>query len=371
MPFYFPLKQNCTDEEAQRAARNLIKLRMQIRKNLPSRTANDTLLLATWNLRDFDSNKFGHGPRLTESLFYIAEVISAFDIVALQEVSAELRALDIVMRILGADWDYIATDKTEGASGNNERMTFVYDTRKVRFQKIAGEVVLPMNKLVSGERQFARTPFIVAFQSGWFKFVICTVHIYYGRESGEKLERRIDEIDAIAKFLSDRADDEAANYILLGDFNIVSPEHQTMQALSKHGFIIPEGLTPSNYKLDKYYDQIAFKAREGQVKFSGNAGVFNLYETLFTEGDRFEYYPLMHNKEELELDSNGQTMDSSKNKKYFLNVWRTFQISDHLPMWVELDIDFAEEYLQDILQPSYSYKPEHPMSFGIPELENY
>ena len=53
------------------------------------------------------------------------------------------------MRILGRyDWDYIATDVTEGASGNRERMVFVYNTKKVRFRHIAGEITLEKKKRV-------------------------------------------------------------------------------------------------------------------------------------------------------------------------------------------------------------------------------
>ena len=29
-------------------------------------------------------------------------------------------------------------------------------------------------------------------------------------------------------------------------------------------------------------------------------------------------------------------------------TWRTYQMSDHLPMWVELHIDFADEYLGEV-----------------------
>ncbi|HSF81894.1 MAG TPA: endonuclease/exonuclease/phosphatase family protein [Anaerolineales bacterium] len=371
MPYYFPLKYNFNNDESQRTAQNLLALRRQLRGEIPARSMNDTLLLATWNLRDFDSNKFKHGPRLKESFFYIAEIISAFDMVALQEVNEDLSALNKVMRILGSDWDYISTDKTEGASGNSERMTFVYDTRKVQFLKIAGEIVLPEARLIGKEKQFARTPFLVAFQSGWFKFMICTVHIYYGSDSGAQLQRRVDEIEAIAKFLSKRADDESANYILLGDFNIVSPEHQTMQALQKQGFIIPEGLSASNIHLDKHYDQIAFKDRDRQVQFSGRAGVFNPFTTVFTESDRETYYPLMSNRDNLELDQAGSAQDTANNQVYYLNTWRTFQLSDHLPMWVELKIDFAEQYLQEFVVPSFVYVPEHPLSFSMPELENF
>ena len=52
------------------------------------------------------------------------------------------------MRILGREWDYIATDTTEGPGGNGERMAFLYNTEKVWFRKIAGKIVLPDGQLV-------------------------------------------------------------------------------------------------------------------------------------------------------------------------------------------------------------------------------
>jgi hypothetical protein len=59
------------------------------------------------------------------------------------------------------------------------------------------------------KQQFARTPFLVAFQSGWLKFSLCTVHIYYGKDTGERLQRRIDEIKALVKFFAKRRDRES------------------------------------------------------------------------------------------------------------------------------------------------------------------
>jgi endonuclease/exonuclease/phosphatase family metal-dependent hydrolase len=32
--------------------------------------------------------------------------------------------------------------------------------------------------------------------------------------------------------------------------------------------------------------------------------------------------------------------------KLFAGSWRTFQMSDHLPLWVELKIDFSDQYLK-------------------------
>jgi hypothetical protein len=230
---------------------------------------------------------------------YIAEVISAFDLVAVQEVNADMDLFRRVLRLLGKSWDFIVTDVTDGASGNGERMAYVFDRRKVSFRGIAGEITLKPEDLVDGGkvselplptgakiraangdeteiakgstltlpkkqklitgRQFARTPFLVSFQAGWFKFNLCTVHLLFG--SGAKgLDRRKQEIRKIGEFFAGRNKriikrkrDEAyaafarkqgrkatnaerreireavdpkhaETYILLGDFNITGPE---------------------------------------------------------------------------------------------------------------------------------------------------
>jgi endonuclease/exonuclease/phosphatase family metal-dependent hydrolase len=363
MPYYYGIKywppeESFTRDERIRTTERLLILRDQLEAEIPTKTANETLLLATWNLRDFDSNKFGHGPRQEESFYYIAEIISAFDLVALQEINEDLSALKRVMRILGRNWDYIVTDVTEGRSGNQERMAFVYDKCKISFRNIAGEIVLPDSMLISDHRQFARTPFIVAFQAGWFKFMLCTVHIYYGADSGEKLERRIEEIKAVAGFLAKRAKEHDINYILMGDFNIKHPEHKTMEALEDQGFSIPEQLKkPSNIKQTMYYDQIAFKTKkddfqlgDGGVAPDGkkkeNADVFEYDKSVFTEDD-YDTYKLYVGKARKESDGLDESQNElGDNKKYYREKWRTFQMSDHLPMWVELKVDFSDRYLE-------------------------
>ena len=48
---------------------------------------------------------------------------------------------------------------------------------------------------------------------------------------------------------------------VLGDFNIISKEHETMKALERAGFVVPPKLKTipgSNVEKDKAYDQIAF-----------------------------------------------------------------------------------------------------------------
>lgn len=351
MVFYRDLRNRrlFTEAETDWVSRRLLDLRAQLREptptGVPRRTREASIIIGTWNIRDFDNNKFRHGPRRRESLFYIAEVISAFDICAIQEINEDLEPLKQVLRLLGPDWDFIATDVTTGAGGNRERMAFVYDKSKVQFRHIAGEVVLPKHALLPDEQQFARTPFLVSFQAGWFKFSLCTVHIFFGSNTkgSEGYERRVAEIDYIAKEMARRADREKENYILLGDFNIKNTMDETMAALTKAGFILPPELFPSNVLGTKYYDQIAFRTKRDEVTFL-SAGVFNFTKSLFKREHYHHYAPALPERHR-DLERDGTPKDPGKDKDYYAKRWMTWQMSDHLPLWVELAIDFSDEHL--------------------------
>lgn len=371
-------------DERARCAQRLLDMRKSLAE-VRERRRDGALLLATWNIRDFGAAKFGNGPRLNETLYYIAEIISCFDLVAIQEVNRNLTEFAKVMDILGRDWDYIATDATEGRGGNGERMAFVYNRDTVWFRKIAGEVVLPNGMLIVSQEksatkpgetetadeteaadatetaidagleevknQFARTPFVVAFQSGWFKFNLCTVHIYYGEDEGPKLERRIDEIKTLVKFFADRQNREnknaqgspakMENYILLGDFNVVSPDHETMKALKSKGFVVPPEIDGDVVRTDDehFYDQIAVRVPDPRFKTT-TGGIIDIYEDVFrdTSDDVALYAPLMP-----KFDPNAS---AAKTRAAYLE-WRTWQMSDHNPLWVEILTDYADHYLSE------------------------
>ncbi len=369
---------------AKRCAQRLLAMRKRL-EPIRRRKSDSTLLLATWNIRDFDSNKFGYGPRLPETLYYLAEIISCFDLVAMQEVNRDLTALEEVMRILGREWDYIATDTTVGPGGNDERMAFVYNTEKVWFRKIAGEIVLPDGQLIVSrkkvktpkdlerddlpdaetqkevkeefkevQQQFARTPFLVAFQSGWFRFSLCTVHIYYGKDSGEQLKRRVAEIERLVHFFAERQDKESRqekdrwghveNYILLGDFNVVSPEHKTMQALKSEGFTIPAAIDGRKVRQEEgshFYDQIAVRVKDPLFKVVAG-GLVDMYQDVFrnTAEDRKIYKRFMP-----KTDPEKNPKFKAKTPTKLFEKWRTWQMSDHSPLWIEIATDFADDYL--------------------------
>lgn len=397
MPFYYSLKR-LVRKDRNRAVEGLKRLRAQLNKEMPPKSRSKTLILGTWNIRNFDDNRFQNGLRTIEDLTYIAEIISHFDVIAVQEVCRDLKPLEQLMKILGdKDYDFIMSDTTEGRSGNEERLGFIFDKNKVHFKGVAGELVLPeKQELVQGEkkRQFSRTPFMCSFQSGWFKFMFSTVHIYFGANSGPKYERRVKEIDGVAKFLAKRAKSEVENHILVGDFNILNNESKGANALKKNGFNVVQNKEGSNKDQTKFYDQISFRAREDELCQTTNensSGVFQFFNSIYRPTDFKDYQvdlkkiirkkipPIIKKieskkksiakartdeskaKKEKELKGLQESLghwrlclkstDAGKSalKKYYLKDWRTFHASDHLPLWVELKIDFSDKYLEGLL----------------------
>ncbi len=456
MPFYSRLKITDTTTEAskikkKRIATRLKLLKTELKKHFSDSNANPnsdkSVKIATWNLREFGSSKYGG--RGYESQYYIAEIISHFDIVALQEIRADLKDFNALRRILGPDWSYVATDVTDGDAGNGERMIFLYNKRVVQFNDVVGELTLkeggkiraafgeriklskdmqlklaansptlsgtykaslkssstgkklaadleiplpvgsslsipdgasivikkntpvispergkasvdipstisgdtyrlrfPENSFDDSFRQFARTPFLISFQAGWLKLNLCTVHIYYGSADDEKkLEQRRSEIEQLTAALAKKAKnefkyDDKSFLGVLGDFNIVGKGHPTMQALESNDFLIPDALKSipgSNVARDKAYDQIAFwkpSRIAGYARLNIQAAnIFDFYKYVFTTADE-----ATHRAEE----STGLKLSS----KY--TTWRTYKMSDHLPMWIELGTDFSKEYLEKI-----------------------
>lgn len=349
MPFYHAI--NASGTAGKRTIERLLALREHLAREIPKRTRAETLLLATWNIREFDSSAYG--TRVNEAFYYIAEIVASFDLVAVQEVRRDLDGLERLCRILGSHWKYVITDVTRGRRGNSERLAFLYDSNKVDFAGLVGEIVIPPirtqdeegNSVYRPVTQLARTPFMAGFKAGWTKFILTTVHILYG-ESKANSPERVAEIRRVADFMAEQAQDDSRwtnNFVLLGDFNIFRPQDETMQAILEAGFVVPEELQdlPSNVPQNKFYDQIAFRVREDRFGTTGRAGVFNFYESVFRDEDESIYVPQMGDRY-LTTSKGEPRQDPSR---YYKTYWRTHQMSDHLPMWVELQIDYSDEYL--------------------------
>jgi hypothetical protein len=185
---------------------DLARLRSALDEEVPAKALDRNLLIATWNIRAFggltekwESSEDDTPKRDLHSLLSMAEIVSRFDVVAVQEARENLKALRHLVKVLGPNWGLSLTDVTEGAPGNGERMAFLFDTRRVVPSGLACEIVVPQEQLGSIgpgalNRQFARTPYAVSFRSGDKTFILVTLHVLYGEDE----EERLPELKAIA-----------------------------------------------------------------------------------------------------------------------------------------------------------------------------
>lgn len=298
-------------------------LRAVLDREVPAKRLDDNLLIGTWNIRAFGdltqkwvSEKTDSPKRNLADVRAIATIISCFDVCAVQESRGNLKALRTVMKVLGPDWGFILTDVTEGSAGNDERLAFIFDTRRVKPSGLAAEIVIPAEVLTQGElkQQFARTPYAVSFLSAGQTFILVTLHLIYGKSAAD----RTPELAAIAKWLSDWADrteDYGQNLICLGDFNIDRRDDPNYQAFTSTGLRpAPQLAGLSRTTSDKagkehYYDQIAWFTDQGRAKltlnYSGRAGRFEWSAHLLTDVSA---------------------------------ITKTWRISDHYPLWAEFSM---------------------------------
>ena len=71
------------------------------------------------------------------------------------------------------------------------------------------------------------------------------------------------------------------------------------------------------------------------------AGVFDYFDHVFRTEDEPTYAARM-----AKMQKDGGAEEGATPWKY--RDWRTYQMSDHLPMWIELRTDFADEFLDEV-----------------------
>ncbi len=320
---------------------DIVRLRRRIAASgLPEKLLGSNLIVGTWNIQAFGEfqdqwEETKKSPkRNLRGLACIAEVIRHFDVIAIQEVKSETRAIRRLLNdFLGNDWGLILSDVTAGNKGNTERFAFIFDKRRVQPSGLAGEIVLPPTAEGKPVEQFDRTPYIVGFQSEHQHFTLLTVHIRYGDEP----EERIPELQALANFtakeIRDRATSgsEERNLIVLGDFNIDKRgDNPLFQAFISSGLVVPHGLRDlkTTYgKEPKFYDQIAWFMGHMEMESSGKAGVIDFVDAVFKE---------------------------------LKTISMTFRVSDHFPLWVEFLTDRSVKDMAAVLDVD----PDMPDPFG-------
>ncbi len=111
----------------------------------------------------------------------------------------------------------------------------------------------------------------------------------------------------------------------MGDFNIPKIGDSLYDAITSKGLRAPEAILRldhgSNLAKNKRYDQILHYPTETKC-FTGNGGVLDFYT-----GGIKKLYPT-----------------NTPDKKKF-----TYELSDHLPLWIQVDIETADEKLDQII----------------------
>ena len=317
------------DTPPQAIQADLDSLSAQLDNDISAK-ADDNLLIATWNIRSFASltrewtAASNHSPkRDLRGLRAIIEILSRFDVIAIQEVKGNLRALRDTVRFLDPDWGFLMSDVTGGAAGNNERLAFLFHRTRLRPSGLAAELVVPPERLLRmGENllreQFVRTPYAVSFQRGEATFILVTLHVLFGADEQE----RIPELQEIADWMRDwaqRSNRFHHNLLALGDFNIDHQGSQLFDAFTSTGLTVPQVLVnlprtvfddPGDPSDDNFYDQIVWY----------ETGSRALIDLDLRTGGNFDFLPHVYTDTNLSRNS------------------ISHRISDHFPLWVEFGV---------------------------------
>jgi endonuclease/exonuclease/phosphatase family metal-dependent hydrolase len=309
-------------------ARGLRELRKRIDDaNIPSSKLDESINLATWNVR-----AFGAKPRLKASLHYVAEILGQFDLIAVTEVRDNLSDLNEVLGYLGPYWRTVFSDFIRDAGGNKERIAYVYDKRAVAFTGLAAEADAPRRKDPKTKEYLPRlswwrSPYISSFRAGSFDFVLITAHIRWGSKKKDRLQ----PLKLLAEWVDARRKERFGvdkDIIVMGDFNIPKRDDELFRAVTAKHLNIPEPLRGyehgSNLEKNKRYDQILCHPRFPDLFDKNAGGVLDFYQ-----GDHKPLFP-------------GRRMSKTD---------FTFQMSDHLPLWAQLNTDAEGMELDQIISP--------------------
>jgi endonuclease/exonuclease/phosphatase family metal-dependent hydrolase len=279
------------------------------------------LRLATWNIANL-----GVQERRKDDYRLIAEIVGWFDVIAIQETNDDLSGLLGIMAQLPKRYRAIFSDP----GGNRERYAFVFDTEKATLLDEVGRITVPPKdldsvKLPDVKRKFEgfdRNPYLISLRAGKLEFVLADVHLYFGKEDQESIERRCLEAYAIGRWADLRRRDKHAytsEVLALGDFNLpVSDESDAIfRALTRKGLHLPPHSTKvggSNLNDDAQYDQMAVFPGSMEEAIE-RTGVFDFDGAVFR-------------------DLWGPTAADQKRFRSYVKYY----LSDHRPLWASLRV---------------------------------
>jgi len=313
-------------------AAGLLALKKRIdAAKIPSSKLDETINLAVWNIREF-----GKVRRTEPAIHYIAEILNQFDLIAIVELRDNLEDLSRVLWYLGDTWRVVYSDWIDDSGGNKERIAFLFDRRAVTHNGLAAEIDAPRSKKTTeylATQSFWRAPYMCAFRAGNFDFLVIATHARWGNSLAARqaeLQMLSDWIDTRfkKKFVEDH------DLLVMGDFNTRTLDDPIFRALASHGLKIPKPLIQltvgdrvvggSNLGNDARYDQILHLPTIPD-NFTNCGGALDFF---IDDAHIDELFP---------------------GKNYSRQKF-TFQMSDHLPIWIQVKTDIDGFRLNQIVQ---------------------
>jgi len=286
-------------------------------RRIPAAT-DENVIIATWNLTNF-----GLQEREERHLRLMADIISPFDVVAIQEVADDVGQLHQLLDFLPSGWRVVFSD----VAGNRERLGYLYQRDRVEQTSLAAELAMrgyqrariviegidPVEEPFSG---FNRNPYMVGFRAVDFDFTLVNVHLYWSNLAWRRLETKA--LGKWSKSRLDKAGPPNDDIILIGDFNMpqARPGDPIFDELANYGLSLPKHTTDlvgTNLAGDHDYDEVAFFPSRTAEDFSNLIGVFDFDNAIFSDF----------------WDSLGE----NEKERFFKYV--RYYLADHRPLWVE------------------------------------
>jgi len=271
----------------------------------PANLANSTnipLKIATFNIQVFGESKRSK----PEVMGVLARVARNFDIIAVQEFRDDTETtlpvyLERINSLPGPE--YAATSSPRlGRTSSKENYAFIYNTDTIRLVSGSNFTFADPPEGTAADL-FQREPFIARFESAGgaaFDFVLITIHTEPDGTPQELSSLPL-ALDAARSRFGDETD-----FIMLGDMNAdcsyLSGSEAESLALRNASFlwVVPDDADTTVKSTDCAYDRIIL-AGTAQEHYGGTWGIFRFDEA------------------------------------HSLNQSEAEDVSDHYPVWVELD----------------------------------
>ena len=124
-------------------------------------SANQTIKIATWNIKDLSTSS-----RSDFELMQISYILQNYDFIAIQEVNNEqaIERLIAWLEVFGHSYKYIFSPLS-GTGSEGEHYAFLYREG----------VIEPLDSGHLAEGDFARPPYIASFKAGNFDYTIISI----------------------------------------------------------------------------------------------------------------------------------------------------------------------------------------------------